>query len=87
MAYRLLPAHCTALISTLTVCQIDRLAEQHHDWLIPRWHRGGKVWREVLLAAAAGDAPALERACNHGYNLIEAESRASSLAARTRGVS
>jgi hypothetical protein len=77
-----MPAHCTVQIRTLTVRQIHELAEAHSHWLMPRWHRGGKVWRGLLLAAASGDKVGLERARSHGYDLIEAESRAAALEAR-----
>lgn len=76
-----MPAHCTAQIRSLTVRQIVELAEVHRDWLWPRWPRGGKVWRDLLLAAASGDIPQLERARAHGHDLIEAESRAATLLA------
>jgi hypothetical protein len=78
-----MPAHCTSQIRTLGVLQIHELAETHPDWLMPRWARGGKVWRDLLLASASGDRPALERARGHGHDLIEAESRAAVL--ETRG--
>jgi hypothetical protein len=74
-----MPAHCTIQIKTLTVRQIFELADVHRDWLCPRWPRGGKVWRDLLLAAASGDRPALERARGHGHDLIEAECRAAVL--------
>jgi hypothetical protein len=35
------------------------------------------VWRELLLAAAAGEVPALERARLHGLTLLAAEARGS----------
>jgi hypothetical protein len=77
-----MPAHCTGQIKTLGVPQIHELAERHPDWLVPRWPRGGKVWRDLLLAAASGDRPALERARGHGHDLIEAEARAAVLEIR-----
>jgi hypothetical protein len=76
-----MPAHCTSQIKVLTVSEIYDLADAHRHWLCPRWPRGGKVWRDLLLAAASGDVPALERARGHGHDLIEAESRAATLKA------
>lgn len=76
-----MPAHCTAQIKMLTVRQIMELAETHRDWLWPRWPRGSKVWRDLLLASSSGDIPMLERARSHGHDLIEAESRAAALQA------
>lgn len=80
-----MPAHCTTLMTQLTVRRLDELAERHPDWLLPRWHRRGKVWRDILLAASASGNAALERARNHGYDLIEAEVRAAALIARGGG--
>jgi len=36
-----------------------------------------QVWRELLLAAASGEAPALERARLHGLTLLAADARGS----------
>src|SRR5437763_16844725 len=49
---------------------------------LPRWPTRVRVWRELLLAAAAGEAPALERARLHGLTLLAAEARGS-LSARS----
>lgn len=67
---------CAALVRELTVGQIHGLAEQHADWLVPRWHKRAKIWRDILTAAAAHDVNALERARSHGHDLIAAEARA-----------
>jgi hypothetical protein len=36
-----------------------------------------QVWRELLLAAASGEAPVLERARLHGLTLLAADARGS----------
>jgi hypothetical protein len=76
-----MPAHCTSLIRSLTVRELDELAERHADWLLPRWHRYPKIWRNLLVAARSCEFIPLQRVVNHGYDLIEAQSRASVLRA------
>ena len=77
-----MPDPCAALIAHLGLRQIQALAEAHPEWLRPRWPTRVRVWRELLLAAAAGEALALERARLHGLTLLAAEARGS-LPART----
>ena len=68
-------APCVTLIGSYTLRQMQALAETHIGWLRPRWPRRVQVWRELLLAAAAGDPPALERARLRGVTLLAAEAR------------
>jgi hypothetical protein len=70
-----MPAACAALIGELSLLQIEALAESHREWVRPRWPGRVAVWRELLLAAAAGEGPALERARLHGLTLLAAEAR------------
>jgi hypothetical protein len=70
-----MPAPSVALISHYTLRQIQALAERHLEWLRPRWPTRVQLWRELLLAAAAADAPALERARLRGLTLLAAEVR------------
>ena len=70
-----MPAPCTVLIGRYTLRQIQALAVSHHQWLRPRWPARVQVWRELLLAAASGDAAALERARLRGFTLLAAEAR------------
>src|SRR5437763_1538950 len=56
--------------------QIHSLAQTHQAWLKPRWPARVQVWRELLLAAASGEAPVLERARLHGLTLLAADARA-----------
>jgi hypothetical protein len=68
-------APSTAYIARYTLRQMQILAESHLEWLRPRWPARVQVWRELLLAAACGDTPALERAKLRGVMLLAAEVR------------
>lgn len=68
-------APSAALIARYTLRQMQMLAESHLEWLRPRWPARVQVWRELLLAAACGDTPALERAKLRGLTLLAAEAR------------
>jgi hypothetical protein len=70
-----MPAPSAALISQYTLRQIETLAQNHPEWLRPRWPARVQVWRELLLAAAHGEAVALERARLRGLTLLAAEAR------------
>ena len=70
-------APCAALIGHYSLRQIHALAETHPQWLKPRWPARVQVWRELLLAAASGEAPVLERARLHGLTLLAADARGS----------
>jgi hypothetical protein len=70
-------APCAALIGHCSLRQIQDLAQTHPQWLKPRWPARVQVWRELLLAAASGEAPVLERARLHGLTLLAADARGS----------
>jgi len=70
-----MPESSAALIGHYTLRQIQTLAENHLEWLRPRWPARVQVWRELLLAAAAGEVTALERARLRGLTLLAAEAR------------
>jgi hypothetical protein len=70
-----MPAPSAALIGHYTLRQAQALAERHPEWLKPRWPSRVQVWRELLLAAASGEASALERARLRGLTLLAAEAR------------
>jgi len=70
-----MPESSAALIGHYTLRQIQTLAENHLEWLRPRWPAQVQVWRELLLAAASGDVAALERARLRGLTLLAAEAR------------
>lgn len=70
-----MPAPSAALIARYTLRQIQALAERRPEWLRPRWPSRVQVWRELLLAAASGEAPVLERARLRGLTLLAAEVR------------
>jgi hypothetical protein len=69
-------ALCAERIAGCTLRQIAFLAEQHPEWLQPRWSTRVCVWRELLRAAICGDEAALERARMRGLQLLAAETRA-----------
>ncbi|MBV8445548.1 MAG: hypothetical protein JOZ92_06495, partial [Candidatus Dormibacteraeota bacterium] len=66
-------AASATLISGYTLRQIQVLAERRLDWLRPRWPARVEVWRDLLIAAASGEGPALERARLRGLTLLAAE--------------
>jgi hypothetical protein len=68
-------APSSALIRHYTLCQIQGLALSHWGWLRPRWPTRAQWWRELLLAAASGEVPALERARLRGLKMLAAETR------------
>lgn len=68
-----MPAASAELISGYTLRQIQLLAGRHLDWLRPRWPARVEVWRDLLIAAASGEGPALERARLRGLTLLAAE--------------
>ena len=80
-----MPAPSAALIGRRTLRQIQSLAESRPDWLRPRWPARVQFWRELLLAAAAGEAAALERARLRGVMLLAAEARLAPAAAAPPG--
>jgi len=70
-----MPDSSAALIGGYTLRQIQTLAENHVEWLRPRWPARVQVWRELLLAAISGEAATLERARLWGLTLLAAEAR------------
>lgn len=70
-----LPLPSAVNIGQYTLPQIQALGESHPQWLRPRWPACVQVWRELLLAAAAGEGRSLERARLRGLPLLAAESR------------
>ncbi|HEV8019259.1 MAG TPA: hypothetical protein VGP32_11965 [Steroidobacteraceae bacterium] len=70
-----MPAPSAALIARCTVRQIQSLAESRPEWLRPRWPARVQFWSDLLLASAAGETPALERARLRGLTLLAAEMR------------
>jgi hypothetical protein len=70
-----MPAASALLIRHYTLRQIQTLAESRTEWLKPRWPARVQVWRELLLAAASGEPPALERARLRGLTLLACEAR------------
>lgn len=67
---------CAALIAGCTLRRMNTLAERHPEWLRPRWPSHPELWRQLLVAAGAGEGRALERARLHGVTMLAAEVRA-----------
>ncbi|HWX69049.1 MAG TPA: hypothetical protein VNY25_05050 [Steroidobacteraceae bacterium] len=82
-----MPAPSVTTIARYTLRQIQALADSHPEWLRPRWPARVQVWRELLLAAGAGEARALERARLRGLTLLAAEARLASAPCAVRNVS
>ena len=70
-----MPPGCAAAIGACTLRHIHTLAEQHPEWLRPRWLAHPALWRELLCAADSGETRALERARLHGLTMLAAEAR------------
>jgi hypothetical protein len=70
-----MPAPSALLLAQHTLGQIQVLGACRAAWLRPRWPAHIEAWRELLLAAAAGETQALERARLHGLTLLAGEVR------------
>jgi hypothetical protein len=70
-----MPAPTALLLAQHTLGQIQALGACRAAWLRPRWPARVEAWRELLLAAAAGETQALERARLHGLTLLAGEAR------------
>jgi hypothetical protein len=70
-----MPAPTALLLAQHTLGQIQALGACHAAWLRPRWPARVEAWRELLLAAAAGETQALARARLHGLTLLAGEAR------------
>jgi hypothetical protein len=70
-----MPAPCAQLIAQCSLRQMHVLAEAHPEWLRPRWAAREQLWQELLAAAAAGEAGAIEQAHMRGLTLLAAELR------------
>jgi hypothetical protein len=64
---------CASLLGACTVTQVHELAERYSGWLRPRWLKRVRLWRQMLVAAADGDAVNLERARMQGLQMLAAE--------------
>jgi hypothetical protein len=74
-----IPTQCARRIGGCTLRQVHGLAERHPDWLRPRWPNRIKLWRELLRAAATGEAVALEDTQLYGLQLLAGELRAAAV--------
>jgi len=64
---------CARLLGACTVPQVHELAERNSGWLRPRWLKRVRLWREMLVAAAADDVVTLERSRMQGLQMLAAE--------------
>ncbi|HJS91306.1 MAG TPA: hypothetical protein VJ738_15180 [Steroidobacteraceae bacterium] len=64
---------CASLLGACTVAQVHELAERYSGWLRPRWLKRARLWRQMLVAAAEGDAGTLERSRMQGLQMLAAE--------------
>lgn len=71
-----MPLHYANVLRGCTLRQVTEIANQHTDYLRPRWAGRVKIWREFLTSAISGDAMALEVARLHGVQLLASEIRA-----------
>jgi len=69
-------APCVNLVGSLTLSQLDDLAEKHPAWLQPRWPQRVRIWRELLIAATAGEGPSLQQVRLRGLQILAADARA-----------
>lgn len=65
-----------ARLALCTLRQVIQLAENDPRLLNPRWPDRPGVWRDLLAAAAAGDAAGMEQFRMRGLQLLAAEARA-----------
>ena len=75
---------CAARLALCTLRQVIQLAENDPRLLTPRWPDRPTVWRDLLAAAAAGDAVGMEQFRMRGLQLLAAEARARELATGAR---
>jgi hypothetical protein len=66
---------CVELIGSYTLNRVTCLAETRTHWLRPRWTRCPMVWRDLLTAALAGEAQAMQRMRLRVLSLLAAEAR------------
>ncbi len=71
-----MPASCVAALRACSMRQITLLADEHANWLRPRWPGRPAIWRELLAAAIQDDGLALQKAQLHGVQLLATELRA-----------
>jgi hypothetical protein len=64
---------CASFLGACTVAQVHELAERYSGWLRPRWLKRVRLWRQMLVAAAEGDAVTLERSRMQGLQMLAAE--------------
>lgn len=66
-------ARVAEIVETLTLEEIDRIAEHQFGRLRPRWEDQPHIWRSFLSAARSGDSQALRNFDVHAIQLISSE--------------
>ena len=71
-----MPAQYVSLLRTCSLEQLGELADQHSNWLRPRWSGRPRIWRALLEASISGDPEKLQKARLHGVQLLATELKA-----------
>lgn len=58
------------IVATLTLADIDRIAERRHVYLRPRWEDRPKVWRDLLRSAETPDLRRTREMSLRGLQLL-----------------
>jgi hypothetical protein len=67
-----LTPQCAAHLSSLTLRDLDWVAEHQPGCVRPRWDRQPRVWRHLLLAAQENDSQLLTQVSLRGIQLLAA---------------
>jgi hypothetical protein len=59
-----------AIIGTLQLTELDRIADRRHRHLEPRWANRPIVWHSLLSAALAPESAAMQRVDAYGLQLL-----------------
>jgi hypothetical protein len=57
-------------IATLQLTDIDRIVEQRHRDMRPRWHDRPLVWRNLLISAQKDDITSMRDFSVYGIQLL-----------------
>jgi hypothetical protein len=65
-----MPSSVADVIVSLSITDIDRIAERCYPYARPRWEDRPAVWRQLLLSAERTDPRAMREACLRGIQLV-----------------
>jgi hypothetical protein len=57
-------------VGTLSLQELERIAERYSHWLRPRWENRTQVWSQLLRGASGSGRAALQQATLHGLQLM-----------------